>query len=85
MSQKKWTFVDDECQCVIFASHVFGPYIRFHTPIPIEFLEARMLVEEAAVPATHMSIADHPAFSNANSTQILETVHESALINPIWQ
>ena len=44
-----------------------------------------MLVEEAAIPATHMTIANHPALSNPNSAKVLQTVHEAILINPIWQ
>lgn len=44
-----------------------------------------MLVKEPAVPTTHVMIADHPPFPNSNGAQILETVHEAALINPAWK
>lgn len=44
-----------------------------------------MFVEEATVPPAHVSVADHPALAYSNSTQILQAVHESALVDPIWQ
>ena len=58
-------------------------YIGLHAPVPVEIIEARMLVEESAIPATHMPVTDHPPFSNSDSSKILQTVHESSFINPI--
>jgi hypothetical protein len=42
-----------------------------------------MLVEETTVPTTHVPVADHPTFANTNGTQVLQTVHKSALIDPV--
>ena len=44
-----------------------------------------MLVKEPTIPPTHVSIADHPAFPNPNSTEILQTVHEAILVDPFRQ
>jgi hypothetical protein len=41
-----------------------------------------MFIEEATIPATHLMVADHPAFANANGAQIFKTIQESTLINP---
>jgi len=60
-------------------------YIRFDPPVPVEFFEPRVFVEETAVPSAHMAIANHPSFAHSNRTQVLETVHESALIDPVWK
>lgn len=58
-------------------------YIGFNTPVPFEFLETWMLVEEAAVPAAHVSVADHPSLTNANSSKILQAIHKSSFVDPI--
>jgi hypothetical protein len=42
-------------------------------------------VEEAAVPATHVMVADHPALTYTDCSQILQTVHKSRLVNPLRQ
>lgn len=44
-----------------------------------------MFVEEPAVPAAHVAIADHPSFADPNSTQILEAIHEPAFVDPVWE
>jgi hypothetical protein len=41
-----------------------------------------MLVEESAVPAAHMVIADHPSFPNPNGSKIFKTIHEPPFIDP---
>lgn len=58
-------------------------YIWFNPPIPIEVLETRVLVKEPTVPATHVAVAYHPAFSYTDRAKILEAVHETAFINPV--
>lgn len=58
-------------------------YIWLYSPVPIKVLESWMLVEETAVPPTHVAIADHPSFSDTYGAEIFQTVHESALVNPI--
>ena len=60
-------------------------YVRFNAPIPVKVSQSRMLVEETAVPSTHVPVADHPSFTHANSTKVLKTVHESAFVDPIRQ
>ena len=40
-----------------------------------------MLVEEAAIPSAHMTVADHPSFAHADCAKILEAVYKSSLIN----
>ena len=60
-------------------------YIWLNTPVPIKILQTRVLIEEPAIPATHVTIADHPSFPHADRTQILETVHEATLVDPVRQ
>lgn len=60
-------------------------YVWFHAPVPVEVFEPRMPVEEAAVPATHVTVADHPTLANANGSKILQAVHEPALVDPVRQ
>lgn len=58
-------------------------HIWFNPAIPVIVLEDGVFVEEPAIPPTHVVIADHPPFSNSNRAQILQTVHEPILVNPI--
>lgn len=44
-----------------------------------------MFIEEAAIPTAHVPVADHPALAHADSTQVLETVHEPAFVDPVRQ
>jgi hypothetical protein len=44
-----------------------------------------VLVEESAIPATHMVIANHPPFANSNYPQIFKTIHEPPFINPLGE
>ena len=44
-----------------------------------------MLVEETAIPATHVSVGDHPAFTDPNGAQIFKAIHEAALVDPVGQ
>jgi hypothetical protein len=44
-----------------------------------------VLVEEATIPATHVTIAYHPALTHTDRSEILQTVHESTLIDPVWE
>ncbi len=60
-------------------------YVRFHPPVPVKLRQSWVSVEEAAVPSAHVAVADHPTFAHANGSQILQAVHESALIDPIGQ
>jgi hypothetical protein len=62
-----------------------GANIWFDTPVPVEVLEARMLIEETTVPPAHMAITDHPALANTYCAKIFQAVHESFFINPVWQ
>ena len=59
-------------------------YIGLNPPVPIIILENRMLVKEPTIPPTHVMIADHPSLSNSNCAQVFQTVHESALVDPVW-
>ena len=58
-------------------------YIRLNPPVPVKVLQAWVLVEEATIPPAHVSVADHPSFSNSNGTQVLQAIHEPSLINPV--
>ena len=60
-------------------------YVRLHSPIPIKLQETRMFVKVAAVPSTHVSVANHPALPNADSPEVLKAVHESPFVDPIRQ
>ena len=51
--------------------HEGRSYIRLNTPVPIKFLETRMLVEETTVPTAHVSVADHPPFADTNGSEVL--------------
>ena len=44
-----------------------------------------MFVEETTIPSAHVVVADQPTFTNSNRSQILQAVHESAFVNPLWQ
>ena len=59
-------------------------YIRFHSPIPVKVSQPRMLVEEPAIPPTHVPVADHPSLTNADCAKVFKTVHEPAFVNPVW-
>lgn len=58
-------------------------YIRLNAPVPVKILKTWVLVEESTIPTAHVSVADHPPLPNSNGTQVLQTVHEPALINPV--
>lgn len=60
-------------------------YIGLNPPVPVEILEAWVLVEESTIPTAHVSVADHPPLPNSNGTQILQAIHEPPLINPVGQ
>ena len=66
-------------------SHTGRTCVGFDTPIPVKIFESWVFVEEAAVPSTHVAVADHPTFADANSAQILQAVHESSFVDPVWQ
>lgn len=41
-------------------------YVWFHAPVVVVLGESGMFVEEAAVPAAHVAVREHPAFSYAD-------------------
>ena len=62
-----------------------GAYIGLNAPVPVKIFEPWMFVEETAIPSAHVSVADHPPLSNSNGTQVLQTIHEPPLIDPVGQ
>jgi len=56
--------------------------VWFDAPVEVEFEEARVAVEEAGVPAAHVAVGDHPAFADADGTEVFEGVHEAAFVDP---
>ena len=58
-------------------------YVGLHPPIPVKVLQPGMLVKETAIPSTHVTIADHPSFTHADRSKVLEAVHKSALVDPV--
>jgi hypothetical protein len=44
-----------------------------------------VLVEEPAVPSTHVMIADHPPLANSDRPQVFEAIHEPIFIDPVWK
>lgn len=60
-------------------------YIWLNSPVPIVVLQKGVLIEKTAVPPTHMVVANHPSFTDTNSSEVFETIHESALVDPTWK
>ena len=60
-------------------------YIGFDAPVVVVGLKRRVLVEEAAVPAAHVAVREHPAFAYAESAQVVEAVHVASLVDPGWR
>ena len=42
-----------------------------------------MLVEEAAIPAAHVSVANHPSLTHANSSKIFQAIHKASFVDPV--
>ena len=80
--QRGWVGVTSGLQAMLAGKRT---YVRLHPPVPIELLQTRMSVEETAVPTAHVSVTDHPTLADANRSQILETIHETAFIDPVGQ
>ena len=57
-------------------------YIGFDTPVVVVGLERRVLVEEAAVPAAHVAVGEHPALAYTESAEVIKAVHVAILIDP---
>lgn len=60
-------------------------HVRLNAPVPVKVLQSGVFVEKAAVPPTHMTVTYHPAFADPDSSQVFQTVHESAFIDPCRQ
>ena len=57
-------------------------HVGLDAPIEVEFKQARVAVEEPGVPAAHVAVGDHPAFSDADGAKVFEGVHEAAFVDP---
>ena len=58
-------------------------YLWLDSPVEIEFEQPGVFIEEATVPATHVSIAQHPSLAYANRAQVVQAVHVSIRIDPL--
>lgn len=58
-------------------------HVRLDSPVPVKLLESGVFVEEATVPSTHVTVADHPSFADADGTEVFEAVHKSSFVDPV--